>query len=107
MVVQKNFSELFKFPQDVFKGQKDVHAGTPCPVLRTRAGREAGREGQRALIKDEAWVTLHTCYFILSFTTLKGRCYELCVSECDIIRNIYLVFIPGSWHRDPETLGLS
>ena len=66
MAVQKNFSELFKFPQDVFKGQKDVHAGPPCPVLRTKAGREAGREGQRALIKDEVWVTLHTLFhFIL------------------------------------------
>ena len=26
-----------------------------------------------------------TRYFILSFTTLKGRCYQFCVSECDSV----------------------
>ena len=45
MPVQKNVSELFKFPQDVFKGQKYVHVGRLCPVLRTRAGREVGGKG--------------------------------------------------------------
>ena len=59
MPVQRNVSELFKFPQDVLKWQKDVLGGRLCPVLRTRAGREVGRKGPRALIKDEAWVT-HT-----------------------------------------------
>ena len=34
----------------------------------------------------------------LSYTTLWYR---------GIIRNILLIFVPGSWHRDPKTLGIS
>ena len=28
------------------------------------------------------------------------------VADCDTVRNIYLVFVPSSWHTAPETLGI-
>lgn len=78
----ENVSELFKFPPDVCKGQKDVLAGRPGLAGDPGWGRGLGGAGQ-ASPRALKMFSRHIQNVLSSVTTLQGRCYQFCVSECD------------------------